>query len=186
MLKPPSREASVLRYMLEGRAAEAPDEVLAIFQQTGESWTNREFLEKSRSYAAAFQKLGVKQGDFVLSWLPNGPHALLVYMGLAYLGAVYTPINTAYRGSILAHVIENAAARLMAARTVQRSASASNDNVSQMHASSARSSTTTSALAAYGASANDAPITAVVATAASPARRQARDERPRSGRSRSI
>lgn len=114
-LKPPSREESVLRYMLERRAREAPDETYAIFQQTGERWTHREFLEKVQAYAAGLQKLGVKQGDFVIAWLPNGPHCLLVYMALAYLGAVYTPINTAYRGGLLEHVIDNAGASLMVA-----------------------------------------------------------------------
>lgn len=115
MLKMPTREESVLRYLLEARAAEAPDEVFAIFQQTDEQWTRQEFLDRTRSCAAAFQALGVRQGEVVMSWLPNGPHAMLVYMALAYIGAVYTPINTAYRGGILEHVIRVAQPRLMVA-----------------------------------------------------------------------
>jgi crotonobetaine/carnitine-CoA ligase len=124
-LKPPNRDESVLRYMLERRVREAPDETYAIFQQTGERWTHREFMEKTQAYAAGLQKLGVRQGDFVIVWLPNGPHCLLAYMSLAWLGAVYTPINTAYRGGLLEHVIHNAGATLMVAddRLVDRLAS---------------------------------------------------------------
>ena len=56
-----------------------------------------------------------QQGDTVLSWLPNGPDALRVWFGLNYLGAVYVPINLAYRGGILEHVVDNADARLIVA-----------------------------------------------------------------------
>jgi len=115
MLTMPAREDSVLRYMLEKRAAEDPDEVFAIFQQTDEAWTRAEFLERTRACAAALQKLGVEQGEVVMSWLPNGPHTMVVYMALAYIGAVYTPINTAYRGGLLEHVIRVAQPRLMIA-----------------------------------------------------------------------
>ena len=115
MLKMPTREDSVLRYLLEQRTAESPDEIFAIFQQTGEEWTRQEFLDRTRACAAALQKLGVKRGEVVMSWLPNGPPAMLLYMALAYIGAVYTPINTAYRGSLLEHVIRVAQPRLMVA-----------------------------------------------------------------------
>jgi crotonobetaine/carnitine-CoA ligase len=115
MLKVPSREGSVISCLLDRRAAEAPDQVFAIFQQNGEEWTHAETRERVRRYAAGLQQLGVRQGDLVLSWLPNGPHALLVWLGLNYLGAVYVPINTAYRGGVLEHVVRNSGARLIIA-----------------------------------------------------------------------
>jgi carnitine-CoA ligase len=115
LLTMPSREEGVLRYMLERRAAEAPDEVFVIFQQTGEQWTHAELRDRVERVAAGLQALGVAQGDFVLSWLPNGPHALLAWLGLTWLGAVYVPINTAYRGGVLEHVVANSGARLMIA-----------------------------------------------------------------------
>jgi len=51
----------------------------------------------------------------VLSWLPNGPHAIAVWFALNYIGAVYVPVNVSYRGRLLAHVIKNSGARLMIA-----------------------------------------------------------------------
>ena len=96
------------------RAAETPDKVFALFAD-GSAWTYREAREVARRAAVGFRRLGVAQGDTVLSWLPNGPDALRVWFGLNYLGAVYVPINLAYRGGILEHVVDNADARLIVA-----------------------------------------------------------------------
>ena len=104
----------VLRPLLERRAAETPDKVFALFAD-GSAWTYREAREAARRAAVGFHRLGVAQGDTVLSWLPNGPEALRVWFGLNYLGAVYVPINLAYRGGILEHVVDNADARLIVA-----------------------------------------------------------------------
>ena len=71
---------------------------------------------RSRSETAiGLAALGVKQGDHVLSWLPNGPDAIRIWFGLNYLGAVYVPINLAYRGGLLAHVVANSDAKLIVA-----------------------------------------------------------------------
>jgi crotonobetaine/carnitine-CoA ligase len=111
----PAREEIVIRYVLERRAAEAPDETFAIFQQTDERWTHQQTLTLTRRYASGLQALGVRRGEFVITWLPNGPHAVLMYLALTYLGAVYVPINTSYKGNLLEHVIRNAGARLIIA-----------------------------------------------------------------------
>jgi crotonobetaine/carnitine-CoA ligase len=100
----PSREECVLGYQLERWAAERPDHTAFIFH-TGERWTWAETLERTRRAAAAFAELGVSKGDHVLSWQPNGAEAILTWFGLNYLGAVYVPLNTAYKGGVLEHLI---------------------------------------------------------------------------------
>ena len=110
---PPARQC-VLRPLLEHWAAEQPDAVFACFED-GSQWTWAQTLEAARSAAAGLRSLGVRQGDNVMSWLPNGPDALRVWFGANYCGAVYVPINTAYRGQLLAHVIANAQAKVMVA-----------------------------------------------------------------------
>ncbi|HTE79195.1 MAG TPA: AMP-binding protein, partial [Reyranella sp.] len=69
----------------------------------------------ARQSAIGLAALGVTQGDHVLSWLPNGPDAIRIWFGLNYLGAVYVPINLAYRGGLLAHVVANSDAKLIVA-----------------------------------------------------------------------
>jgi crotonobetaine/carnitine-CoA ligase len=113
-LRVPASEDCVLRDLLERFAAERPDKVFVRFQD-GREWTYRETREVALRAAHGFRALGVEQGDHVLSWLPNGPDALRVWFGLNYLGAVYVPINLAYRGGLLAHVVENSDAKLIVA-----------------------------------------------------------------------
>jgi crotonobetaine/carnitine-CoA ligase len=117
----PSREDCVLRDVLERRAAQAPEAVFAVFED-GTEWTHAELLELTRATAAGLQALGVKQDDSVVVWLPNGPDVVRFWFAINYLGAVYVPINTAYRGNVLAHVLENSGAWLAIAdgRLVER------------------------------------------------------------------
>jgi carnitine-CoA ligase len=110
----PAAEVCVLRPLLDRRATETPDKVFAKFAD-GTFWTYRTMRDITMKTAAALQALGVRQGDHVLSWLPNGGDALRVWFGLNYIGAVYVPINLAYKGSLLQHVVRNSDARLMVA-----------------------------------------------------------------------
>ena len=104
----------MLRDVLQRRAAAAPDQVFAVFEN-GVSWTHAELLDQERRTAAGLQAHGVAQDDMVVCWLPNGPDVVRLWFAINYLGAVYVPINTAYRGNVLSHVIENSGARLAVA-----------------------------------------------------------------------
>jgi crotonobetaine/carnitine-CoA ligase len=102
----------VLKPVLERWAAQRPDVLFARFED-GTQWTWSETLHVARRAASGLQALGVGQGDNVLSWLPNGPDALRVWFGANLLGAVYVPLNTAYRGRMLEHVVRTSGARVM-------------------------------------------------------------------------
>ena len=106
------REACVLRYQLEHWAAAQPDKTFAVFE-SGEQWNYRQTEAKAAELAGALQAFDVRQGDTVISWLPNGPEAMQVWFGCNWMGAVYVPLNTAYRGSLLQHVVNNARAKVM-------------------------------------------------------------------------
>ncbi|HTQ99678.1 MAG TPA: CoA transferase [Candidatus Acidoferrum sp.] len=100
--------------LLTFNAEQRPELVLLKFD-SGESYTSIQLLAAVREYAAGLQTLGVRQDDYVLSWLPNGPLAVLLWLALNELGAIYVPINTAYKGRLLQHVIKNSGATLMIA-----------------------------------------------------------------------
>ncbi len=110
----PATETCVLRYMLERWAAERPQQVFVI-EQDGREWTFSQLHREVVRTANALRALGVAQDDFVVSWLPNGIDALLLWFALNYLGAVYVPINIAYRGRLLEQVVANSGARLIVA-----------------------------------------------------------------------
>jgi crotonobetaine/carnitine-CoA ligase len=107
-------ERCVARAALDKWAARRPNAVFAAFPD-GERWTYREFRERVGRAAAGLRELGVSQGDTVLVWLPNGPAALTALFAVNYIGAVAVPINTAYKGALLEHVIANSGAQLMIA-----------------------------------------------------------------------
>lgn len=109
----PSAEPYVAE-RIDALAAERPDDEAVLFVD-GPEWTWRELRRRVRDHAAGLAALGVSPGEFVLSWMPNGPLAVLNLLALNYLGAVYVPINTAYRGQVLAHVLKNSGGVLMIA-----------------------------------------------------------------------
>jgi crotonobetaine/carnitine-CoA ligase len=108
----PGREDCVLKYMLDARAARHGSRRVALFED-GSSWTYAECREQVRRAAAALQSLGVGKGDRVIVWLPTGRPQVLGWFAANYLGAIFVPLNTAYRGRVLEHVINSARAAVM-------------------------------------------------------------------------
>lgn len=110
----PDARLCVTGYLLQQRAAEDPDKIFAMFED-GQTWTYAEMLRLVQKTAGGLRQLGVGRGDHVNVWLPNGAEMLAVWFALNWLGAVFVPINPAYRGKLLEHVIATARARLMLA-----------------------------------------------------------------------
>ncbi len=69
----------------------------------------------ARSSAAAHHlaRLGIGHGDRVAIMLPNCPEYLYLWFGLARLGAIEVPLNTAHRGDLLGYMLEQAEVRLV-------------------------------------------------------------------------
>lgn len=108
----PSREQCVLAPLLDERAAAMPDRVFALFED-GERWTFAETRDKVLATAQGLKRLGLRTGDPLGVWLPNGKTALLVWFAANYLGAVFCPFNTSLRGNLLAHVLRNSKAGIL-------------------------------------------------------------------------
>lgn len=107
----PDRDRCVARYLIDRWARERPDHTYVVFESGGE-WSYGDLRRRVITAAAGLSRLGVRRGDHVMVWLPTGPEALLAFYAINYLGAVFVPLNTAYRGAILAHVVGNSGARL--------------------------------------------------------------------------
>ena len=111
---PAYAQARRLRAALHARPAggEPAAKRCSPISSTGPNGPTLQTRELAIRTANAFRKLGVKQGDRVLVWLPNSADCLRVWFGLNYLGAVFVPINLAYRGSLLQHAVNISEARL--------------------------------------------------------------------------
>lgn len=110
----PVREDAVIKYLLDSRAARHPARRAALFED-GTEWSYAECRGIVRDTAAALQALGVGPGDRILAWLPNGTEIVRVWFAANYLGAVFVPLNTAYRGGVLEHAVNLTHARIMVA-----------------------------------------------------------------------
>jgi carnitine-CoA ligase len=110
----PAPQDCVLRPMLEKYVALHPGKVFARFAD-GSEWTYAQTLQIVRRTAAGLQAMGVRQGENVHIWLPNGPDALRLWFAINYIGAVYVPLNVSYRGRILEHAVRLSGARLIVA-----------------------------------------------------------------------
>lgn len=110
----PARDECVVRYVFEKWVREQPDAVFAKVYQ-GPEISYRDFQDVILRTAAGLAQLGVKQGDTVVVWAPNGLDCLRVWLGINWLGAIYVPINVGYRGNLLQHVIGISGAKVIVA-----------------------------------------------------------------------
>jgi crotonobetaine/carnitine-CoA ligase len=67
--------------------------------------------------ANALIDLGVKKGDTVISFLDNSLDAIVGWFAINKAGAITVPINTAYRGEFLRHLVTDADAAIVIAET---------------------------------------------------------------------
>lgn len=93
-----------------------PEEPFAVFE-SGASWTYAQALLKSWEVGRGLMALGVRSGDAVLSLLPNGEEAIALFTGANAIGAVFAPLNTAYRDSFLEHAINVPRASIIVAHS---------------------------------------------------------------------
>jgi crotonobetaine/carnitine-CoA ligase len=110
----PPRDTCVVGPLLERWAREQPQRNFLEFSD-GTAWTFADMRTRALRAAAGLQHLGVERGSHVLSWMPNEREAILGWFGANLLGAVYVPLNTAYRGSILRHAVALSDAKVMIA-----------------------------------------------------------------------
>ena len=82
---------------------------------SGGTWTWAQAREAVRVTAGALRAHGVRAGDLVGMWLPNCRAAIRVWWAVNWLGASLVPVNTAYRGAVLEHVLRDSGIRLLVA-----------------------------------------------------------------------
>lgn len=110
----PPRDVCVTRYLIQRWAKEKPEQEFAVFED-GETWNYAQLLEKVERLAAGLSRQGVSRSDHVAVWMFDGKEAILTFFAINYLGAVFVPFNTAYKGKVLEHVLANSDASILIA-----------------------------------------------------------------------
>jgi crotonobetaine/carnitine-CoA ligase len=89
---------------------EQPDEVFLDFD--GQTVTYEMLDTRSTRMANALAQLGVQKGQTVVAVLDNSEDMMLTFCAVNKLGAIWVPINTAYRGEFLRHQVADCGAAL--------------------------------------------------------------------------
>ncbi len=100
-----------LSTLLKRQAEKYRDKVLVSCGDT--RWSFDQTARIAESYARYLANAGVMVGDRVAIHSSNRHEFLQIFLGCAWLGAIATPINTAFRGAQLAHVMNNAEPKLL-------------------------------------------------------------------------
>ena len=108
-----SLDEMVISRLLEQRAQERPDARFVFYGD--EVWSFAEVDQAASRLAGGLRALGIRRGDRVALFLPNGPAFMNTYFALCKLGATTVSINTAYRGYMLEYVLNDAACELVIA-----------------------------------------------------------------------
>jgi crotonobetaine/carnitine-CoA ligase len=99
----------VLPAVLRDQARRRPDREY-VRSIGGPALTYAEFHDLALRYATGFSRLGVVGGDRVVTMLPPSVESYAGWVGLGWLRAVDTAVNTDYRGRMLAYVLEQSGA----------------------------------------------------------------------------
>lgn len=100
----PTRERTLGR-ILEEQAAFHTDRIFLDYQGRVQV-SYHQLDERATRFANSFLASGIGKGTKVAVFLPNCPEYLYCWFGLAKIGAVMVPVNTAHKGDLLRYILE--------------------------------------------------------------------------------
>ncbi len=104
-------EQNVVGKLIQEKGRAHRDRTFLFFED--EKITYEQLDHISNQFAHWFKDLGIKKDDKVSIMMKNHPNFLHAWFGSSKLGAVEVPINTAYKGDLLKHIINNSDSKLL-------------------------------------------------------------------------
>lgn len=98
--------------VLDRQTAAMPDKP-ALIEETGRTITFAELQQEAFRIANGIAALGVERGEHVALLLDNHIDIVATWAGLGCSGRVAVPLNTAYKGDFLRHVLAHCAAKVV-------------------------------------------------------------------------
>jgi len=98
-------------HALERAVSGAPDQVFLDFG--GVTYTYREFDTVTTRFAHALSDLGLESGQTIATVLNNNIDQVATWVAANKLGAIWVPLNTAYRGDFLRHQFDDSLAKVV-------------------------------------------------------------------------
>jgi crotonobetaine/carnitine-CoA ligase len=100
-------------HVVARRAEEIGDRIFLQDAVSGDVWSYGDVHDSGLRWASAYHRAGIEAGDRVLTMLSTRAEYLLSWLGVAWLKAADVPVNTDYRGSMLRHIADSSAARIV-------------------------------------------------------------------------
>jgi fatty-acyl-CoA synthase len=94
---PQSISSSLLGDVVALQAAQFPDKDAVIYPEFGLRWSFRDLEERAEQCARGLSKLGIRKGERVALWSVNLPEWVVLFFGLAKIGAIMVTVNTLLR-----------------------------------------------------------------------------------------
>ncbi|MFR9805286.1 class I adenylate-forming enzyme family protein [Pseudonocardia sp. RS010] len=107
----PQRAPSTLGDLLMIAAREYGDRTALAVDE--DEYTYAELLAASARRAAALRRIGIRRGDHVALFLPNGAEFVELLFANALLGAVTVPLGSRFQVTELAHAVPHSQAKLV-------------------------------------------------------------------------
>jgi fatty-acyl-CoA synthase len=95
--EPQPISSSLLGDVLTRQAAQHPDKDALIYPELGLRWSFRQLEELAQTCARGLATLGISKGERVALWSTNLPEWVVLFFGLAKIGAVMVTVNTLLR-----------------------------------------------------------------------------------------
>ncbi len=108
---PTPGECSIAGLLAE-RAGRDPEADFIVFDD-GRRLAQGETFRMAQALAGRFRALGVRPGDRVAIWQPNGPAMVRALFACSLAGATASLLNVAFRGNMLARAIDTADAEVL-------------------------------------------------------------------------
>ena len=107
-MKVPVRSEQTVMEVLRRSVAAHGDKAFLI--EDGQAITYRAIDAASNRLAHGLAARGIGAGETVLMMMANRADVIVLWLALAKLGAVEVPVNSAYRGGVLAHIVNDSRA----------------------------------------------------------------------------
>jgi fatty-acyl-CoA synthase len=83
--------------VLARQAAQCPDKDALVYPEMGLRWSFGKLEEEAQTCAKGLARLGIRKGERVALWSTNLPEWVVLFFGLAKIGAVMVTVNTLLR-----------------------------------------------------------------------------------------
>ncbi len=102
-----------LHELIEQRAAAHPDKTYLISTESGRELTYGGLRDACRRFGRQLAAKGLKAGDTVSVFLPNGEQTTRILLGIMANGLIANPINLLCQPAQLRHILDHSDTRLV-------------------------------------------------------------------------